>query len=127
MEDQNSAIRLYQIIKLHTDEQTAMRSLDAIRGTIKGEADNHISVKTRDVKIELEDKINLVKMELIDRINALEIKLTEKINAVEFRLTEKINTVEARLTEKIDAYKVQTIMWIVSMNVIQLVARYFFK
>jgi len=127
MENQNSAIVLYQAIKSKTDEQTAHHTVAALQGTIKEEVKNETNIIIIDVKVALIDRINSTRIELLDRINSVEIKLDNKLNSIKIELLDRINSVELRLEEKISASKFQTIMWIVSMSVIQLVARYFFK
>jgi|GEM_PF-3084694 len=96
MENQNSAIRLYQVIKNETDEQTAHYAISALQDTIKEE-----------VKIETNNAIKDAKIESIDLIGSFKSELVEKTNIVEFNLTHKINTVEVWLTDKITAIEVK--------------------
>ncbi len=112
MENHNTGIRLFQLIKNRTDEQTALDAMSALQGTIKTE-----------VKYETANMISDVKIELLGKISTTEISLIERINSVKADLMD----VKTDLIERINSSKVQTILWIVGMSILQLMARYFFK
>ena len=112
MEDHNTGIRLFQLIKNRTDEQTALEATSALQSNIKTEVKYETANAVRDVRVEIRD----VKMELLGKISATEISLIDRINAV-----------KSDLLERISSSKIQTILWIVGMSIVQLMARYFFK
>ena len=116
MENHNEGIRLFQLIKNKTDEQTALDAALVIQGAIKAE-----------VKYETANAVRDLKIELLGKISSTEISLIERINATELRLMERINSVKSDLFERISSSKIQTILWIVGMSIVQLIARYFFK
>lgn len=116
MENHNTGIRLFQLIKNRTDEQTALDATSALQSTIKAE-----------VKHETANVIRNVKIELLGKISATEVSLIDRISATEVRLIDRINSVKSDLLEKISSSKIQTILWVVGMSIVQLMARYFFK
>jgi hypothetical protein len=116
MENQNPSIRLFQLIKNKSDEQTALNAVSVLQDTIKDE-----------VKTEITGKINELKTELLERIKSTELSLISRINSTELGLTHKINSLETDLIDRINTSKIHTITWIVSMSILQLIARYFFK
>lgn len=116
MENHNEGIRLFQLIKNKTDEQTALSATSAIQGAIKAE-----------VKYETANAVRDVKIELLGKISATEISLIDRINSVKEELSGRINSVKEELLERISSSKIQTILWIVGMSIVQLMARYFFK
>lgn len=127
MENHSEGIRLFQLIKNKTDEQTALIATSAIQGAIKAEVKYETANAVRDVKIELLGKISSTEISLVERIRSVELSLIERINSTEKSLIERINNVKADLLERISSSKIQTILWIVGMSIVQLMARYFFK
>jgi len=53
MENQSSAISLYQVIKNQTDEQTAYKGVSALQGAIKEEVKNETKTIITDTKFQL--------------------------------------------------------------------------
>lgn len=123
MENHNEGIRLFQLIKNKTDEQTALDAASVIQGAIKAEVKYETANAVRDVKIELLGKLSATEISLVEKIRSTELSLIDRINAVK---TDLMN-VKADLLERISSSKIQTILWIVGMSIVQLMARYFFK
>ncbi|SEA01264.1 hypothetical protein [Pedobacter hartonius] len=130
MENQNSSIRLFQLIKNKTNEQTALDAIQVFQHAIKEEVKSETAVKFEEAKIEQSDKFNVltvrigyVKTELTEKISNLKVELTERISDVKTEL----NDVKFDLIDRINFSKIQTILWIVRMTIVQLLARYFFK
>lgn len=134
MENHNEGIRLFQLIKNKTDEQTALDAASVIQGAIKAEVKYETANAVRDVKIELLGKLSATEISLVEKIRSAELSLVEKIRSTELSLIDRINAVKtdlmnvkADLLERISSSKIQTILWIVGMSIVQLMARYFFK
>lgn len=127
MENHNEGIRLFQLIKNKTDEQTALSATSAIQGAIKAEVKYETANAVRDLKIELLGKISSTEISLIERIRSVELSLIDRINSVKQELLTRISSSEIDLIERINSSKLQTILWIVGMSIVQLMARYFFK
>jgi len=57
----------------------------------------------------------------------LKLELNDKSNELKLEFSDKINPLRVEFTDKINAAKIQTILWIVGMSIVQLLARYFFR
>lgn len=144
MDNQNPAIRLYNLIKHKTDEQTAQDAVNMLQSTVRGEVKNEISSSMSAMELKfsglevkfsaLEVKFGNLEVKLGDRIGAVEIKLGnlemklgDRISNVELKLGNRINTLEVDMIDRINSSKFQTILWIVGVGILQVVARYLFK
>ena len=138
MDNQISNIRLFQLIKNKTDETIALEAVKSLLSTIKGEVNTEtiaaikdakaeLRDETNDVKIEVTEKISDLKLELNSKISDLKLELNEKFNELKLEFNDKINLLRVEFTDKINAAKIQTILWIVGMSIVQLLARYFFR
>jgi len=106
-----SLVQLYELVRAKTDQKTAEDVVSVLQNTIKEE-----------VKQETMTQVNDVKVDLNERVNSIKTDLTQKINDVRTDLTE----VRIDLIDRINTAKLQTILWVVGVGILQLAAKYFF-
>jgi hypothetical protein len=78
-----SSTELYELVREHTDKETAHKVVMALQQTIQEEVAHEAELQIKDLKVDI-----------IDRISSA---------------------------------KIQTILWVVGVGVLQLLARYFFE
>jgi len=163
IEHQNPTIRMYEIIKEKTDEQTAHDAISAFQAMVKAEVSpeivnavnemdlkfgnrfngvesrlNSMSTRINSMEIDMNNRFNSLELDMNNRFNSLESKTTERFNSLEHHTSDRFNSLERKIDEKnnmlrlemverIYASKNQTIIWIVSIGILQLVSRYLFR
>lgn len=132
MDRLNPTIALYNMIRNKTDEATAGGAIAGVQTIVNAEVTNSVN--------RMENKLAVKINGLEGKVNTLDLKLNNlglKVSGLELRtggLETRMNIIEARIGElkaemidRITSAKIQTILWIVGVGILQVAMRYLFR